>query len=363
MNRQAKPSIDSLLRSFKHVLDASDFPDAVKDNAPLGLKRRVGEFLDRRENRGGRRVKREPMRRARKTLKHVTHAVGHAGLHEDSNIQTRAKALVRSLQHRSFDEIEQQASKFNGLLRKAGQRRNERRRKKARRRYKVAGVTILGLNSVPQLKTTGKNLALCVAHGDELGRDHHDRLRSNASEFWRVERRGTATGLIEIDCESRRVVEAAGRGNRMLKLKRKEARGILRILNATADDIDTFSRVGAFCTILDSRPKDVTPIAFDGREFRIWPDRDSRQVVIEMRRPASADGSRKALRRWSLFRREEPEHRRRLRIRRGRRMRRLESHFPEWCEGCCHPGAISTGEFTDLVLRSPEIAGRVREVL
>ena len=208
MNRQAKPSIDSLLRSFKHVLDASDFPDAVKDKAPLGLKRRVGEFLDRRENRGGRRVKREPMRRARRTLKHVTHAVGHAGLHEDSNIQTRAKALVRSLQHRSFDEIEQQASKFNGVLRKAGQRRNERRRKKARRRCKVAGVTLLGLNSVPQLKTTGKDLALCVAHGDELGRYHHDRLRSNASEFWRVERRGTATGLnrnrlqVETRCRS-----------------------------------------------------------------------------------------------------------------------------------------------------------------
>ena len=177
MNRKAKPSIDSLLRSFKHVLDASDFPDAVKDKAPLGLKRLVGEFLGRRENRGGRRTKLEAMCRARKTLKHVTHAVGHAGLHEDANIQTRAKALVRSLQHSSYDEIEQQASKFNGLLRKAGQRRNERRRKKARRRYKVAGVT--------------------------------------------------------------------------------------------ADDIDTFSRVGAFCTILDSRPKDVPPIAFDGREFRI----------------------------------------------------------------------------------------------
>ena len=49
------------------------------------------------------------MRRARKTVKHLAHAVRHARDHVDSNVRTKAKALVRSTQHESFDVLEQRA--------------------------------------------------------------------------------------------------------------------------------------------------------------------------------------------------------------------------------------------------------------
>lgn len=106
---KAKPTIRSLVRKFRRALDASGFPQEVKDRAPDELKRRVQKFLDHPENRGRKRARREPMRRARKTVKHLAHAVRHARDHVDSNVRTKAKALVRSTQHESFDVLEQRA--------------------------------------------------------------------------------------------------------------------------------------------------------------------------------------------------------------------------------------------------------------
>ena len=137
----------------------------------------------------------------------------------------------------------------------------------------------------------------------------------------------------------------------MLKLKRRAACCILRTLDVTADDIDTFARVGAFSFIRDSRPKDIAPIEFDGREYRVWLNHYAKQIAIEERRM----DSRK--RRWSLFVRGDQElraHRRR------RRHRRPVPRSGEWREVSWHPGAMTTGEILDLLIRSPEIAERIR---
>ena len=57
------------------------------------------------------------MRRVRKTLKHITHAVRHAhkpkdGGHEDANVRTEAKELVRSAQYHSLEKTEARAREF-----------------------------------------------------------------------------------------------------------------------------------------------------------------------------------------------------------------------------------------------------------
>ena len=358
MKPKAKPAIHSLVREFGRVLDASGFPQEVKDRAPDELRRRVQEFLDHPENRGRKRAKREPMRRARKTMKHLTHAVSHACDHVDPNVRTKAKALVRSTQHESFDVLEQRAGKFNGHLRKSGRRREEQRRRNVRARIAVGDWELVEVNSVPQLKSEGRKLSLCVAHSDDFGREYHDELRNGESEFWSVRRRGEAQGLLRIDKDTRKVVESAGRRNGPLKWKRKVACGVLRVLDATADDHqDAFSRVGAFSGLLNSRSRETTPIELDGVEYRVWLMPAKNQIAIEARRPAKFGDGRKGRRRWSLFERYEPP----VHPRQARRGRRSPIRWPGWREGCSHRGAMSIGEFADLLLRCPEIAERIRE--
>ena len=330
----------------------------MKRGAHRRLSRRVREFREHPENRGTRCIKRAPMRRVRKTLKHITHAVHHAYVHEDANVRTKAKELVRSLQCQSFEETEERARNFNGLLREVGRRRNEQQRKRARRRIEIGNLNLVQLNSVEQLKRVGRKLSLCVAHRDDLGREYHARLRSEESEFYRVERNGTAIGLIEIDQETRRVLETAGRRNKTLKLKRKVACEMLRVLEAQANNIDTFTRVGAFNFVLDSSPNDVTPLQVDGYDYRFWFDPDGKRIAIQKRRAVDAIGKHEGSAKWSLFERGDQERRMRRRL---RRRRRSENRSEEWCEVCWHRGAMAAGELVDLLIRSPELAESIRE--
>ena len=183
-----RPSVKVLLQQFSTALDKLDFPDPVKSRTRGRLNQCIQEYLELPENRGRKRVRRDPMRRIRKTAKHLIHALRHARKHEDLNVRSRAKKLVRSLPHQSqFEEIECQASNFNGWLRKVGYRRNEKERKKNRFQFEVRrDINICQLNSIDQLRTAGRVLGLCVAHRDDLGREYHDRLRKKASEFYLV---------------------------------------------------------------------------------------------------------------------------------------------------------------------------------
>lgn len=104
-----------MLRQFAATLEKSDFPEPVKRGARCGLSLRAREFLGHPENRGQRRIRRVPVRRVRKTLKHITHAVRHAHRddgHEDANVRTEAKELVRSAQYYSLEKTEARAREF-----------------------------------------------------------------------------------------------------------------------------------------------------------------------------------------------------------------------------------------------------------
>lgn len=351
MKNKPRPSIEALFRQLTATLEKSGFPEPVKHKVPLGLSRCVREFQERPENRGKRCIKRAPMRRVRKTMKHLTQSVRHAYAHNDPNVRTKAKELVRSIQCQSFEETERRARDFNGLLRKAGRRLNEQKRKKARRRIKIGNLDLVQQNSVEQLKRTGRILGLCVARGDSFGREYHARLRSGESEFFRVHRNGKPIGLIEIDNETlnnetRRVRKASGYRNKTLKLKPKKMSRILRALNATADDIEAFVRVGAVSFVLDSNPKDMAPIQVGDHDYSFWFDPQGKGIAVQKRRTVDAMGKRKGSPKWSVFERVDPARRTRL---------------GEWREACWHRDAMDIGELVDLLIRSPELAKRIRE--
>ena len=98
----------------------------------------------------------------------------HAYEHEDANIRTKAKALVRSIQALTFDELDQRASRFVGLLRRAGHRRKERRLLVSRPTSWIGDLEVAELVSVDQLRSAGRELGLCVAHANDTGRVYHD---------------------------------------------------------------------------------------------------------------------------------------------------------------------------------------------
>lgn len=190
-----------------------------------------------------------------------------------------------------------------------------------------------------------------------MGSAYHGALREGDSEFYRLEKEGPAIGLIQTDAETRSVQETQGRGDRELKLSREEALEVLRALKATADDEPAFSRVGAFGGFLQE-PK-PTPIEHDLDEWKYligcFPDK--KQIVVKRRRPAHPEEDSS----WSLFAAPDP-----MRLRRRRRSARCSearSSLASWSAVCCHDGAMTEGEFVDLLLRCPGLAERIHEAL
>ena len=131
---------------------------------------------------------------------------------------------------------------------------------------------------------------------------------------------------------------------------------ILRALNATADDIEAFVRVGAVSFVPDSNPKDMAPIQIGGHDYSFWLDPQGKRIVVQKRRAVDAMGKRKGSPKWSLFERVDPARRMR---RRQRRLRRPETRLGEWREACWHSDAMGIGEFVDLLIRSPELVQRI----
>ena len=90
-----------------------------------------------------------------------------------------------------------------------------------------------------------------------------------------------------MDCE--------GPKNRLLKLKRKVAEAVLRALRASGDDVETFTRVGAFTALLNDRPK-VEPFQVGQRRIRVWcyPE----EIILKVRRRPGGKSTWSRLYRW-----------------------------------------------------------------
>ena len=352
-------SIGALLRLLTNALAESGLPEPVKARVPAALERALNQYREDPGNRDGRGLRHELKLGVLKTLGQLVRAVGHADHHQDANVRRVAAKTIRSIQHSRFSQIQQHASHFIPVMADAGRSRNEQERMKRRRRHSVGrSLSLVELNSVPQLRSAGRELALCVARNDALGRDYHHALRDVDSAFWRLEREGSAVALLQLDLETRQVEDIKGRDNSPIKLRRDEALGILRALRANADDIDEFARVGAFEVFVDGVPAPYR-VVFGGVTYRIWCFPERRMIVVStwklMRsKTKKRAGSRARSRRlprlkqaWTLFTWSP-----------GRR--RGGTSLSNWSENGRSAGGLRVGELLDLCLRCPEVAAAIR---
>ena len=352
-------SISALLRLFTVALAESGLPDPAKERVPAALEKAVNEYRGDTENRDGRGLRHDLKLGVLKTLGQLVRAVRHADSHEDANVRRVAARTVRSIQYSRFPAIQQQASRFIHVLAKAGRDRNERERKGRRRCHSVgSSLSLIELNSVSQLRSTGRELELCVARNDALGRDYHDALRDGSSAFYRLEREGSAIGLLQLDVGTRQIEDIKGRDNSPVKLRRTEALGVLRALRASADDVDEFARVGAFEVFVGGSPA-PDRVAFGGVRYRIWCFPQRRMIVVsswklvrtKIKRPARSTVRGRRLPRlkqsWTLF--TWPV---------GRR-----GSLSDLSEGASGGEGMSIGELLDLCLRCPEVADIIRRCL
>lgn len=360
-------SIEEALRQCERELAGSRFPPGVKRRTPGCLRRSIRVFRELSTNQDGRGLKHAVKRRICRAVDRLRCAVRHAYEHEDANIRTKAKALVRSIQALTFDELDQRASRFVGLLRRAGHRRKERRLLVSRPTSWIGDLEVAELVSVDQLRSAGRELGLCVAHANDTGRVYHDALRSGESKFYRLAKEGRAIGLVEVDVDEMHVADAQGSDGCALPLSRKLALDLLRQLEITADDVDAFSRVGAFSVFLDGTPK-IPAISFAGCTYRVWTFPDAKRIAVSKTRGTRSTVS------WSLFERRDPKLRggRRRRLGRPRPAssrrdvvsRTLEPRpLGTWVECCYHDDAMCVGEFTDLLIRCPDVARIVGEAI
>jgi len=372
-------------RKFEDALEASGIFDRDwLDETSRRLGEKIGKHCANPENRDGRGVKHSESKGVRRMLRQLARASRHAEGHENSQVRTSAKSLLRSIQSLSFRQIQGRASKHDGLVRKVGHRRIEAALLSKRPRLEAGGLGLVRLTSVDQLRSAGKELQNCVA----AERAYHDELRQDESEFWTLEDEGeNLVGLIEVEVETRQIAQCGGREGGELSLQREQALEVLRVLNATGDNVETFSRVGAFSVFSassSSSDRKKPHLRFesersvrDGKNlytkygFWLFPEQD--KFVVGMRQrcvdsepdEAAVEGSPC----WSLFsyqKPQTPDGERMSSRRRRRRARRQDGEWVSrdlggWEQSCFHEGAMAEGQLLEFMLRYPEICSTIHK--
>ena len=260
---------------------------AVIENLALKLE---DLYREAKEQAGYQRTPKKAIEEAHKTVKHLVCAVRHAQEHPDGNIKRAAKKLLKSTMHRdvSFRELLQRASKLHGDIQKAGERRaNEEREAEALSIDLGPRYRLVELTSKRKLRSAGKALGNCLRDGEFLA-DYWKEVKEGTAALWVLQRKTRdgdwkPHGLLKVDTTGpRKIVECERSRNRLLKLKRKIAKAVLRALDASGDDAETFARVGAFTVFGDSRPE-VEPLQVGQRQVWLW--HYPEEIILKVRRP------------------------------------------------------------------------------
>ena len=332
---------------------------------PKRLSRTVDEFGSRPENQDGRGLTVAARGTVVRTLGHVESAVRRSD--GQGSLGHKARGFLKSLVHiDDFDETAERGRRFFGEILKAGRRRASATpvcEAQAHVCGEMSGVGEIRLCrevSVAGLRQVGRELGLCVAHANEVGRPYHTELKKGESEFWSLRTPAGSFALLSVRIEegARCVAEFEGRNGkrpvvtdeigRRIKLSGALLRNVLRKLKADASDIDHFTRVGAFPSLLRGNRANYRDVCVDGRNFRIW--RFANEVIIasSRRSPRVVVPGRSA--QWSRFVRRE---RRRLDRTRGRRPQ--SQRRTEWEQGAWHNTAMDLGELLELLRQSPDL--------
>ena len=291
MTKVTNTDVNRQMARFKGALQETKFdclPSTQAVTEKLARKRDAF-FREAKERAGCQRTPKKAIEEAHKTVKHLVCAVRHAQEHPDGNIKRAAKKLLKSTTHPgSFKELSQRASKLHGDLRKAGERRaNEEREAEALSIDLGPRYRLVELTSKRKLRSAGKALGNCLRDGEFLA-DYWKEVKEGTAALWVLQRKTRdgdwkPHGLLKVDTTGpRKIVECERSRNRLLKLKRKIAKAVLRALDASGDDAETFARVGAFTVFGDSRPE-VEPLQVGQRQVWLW--HYPEEIILKVRRP------------------------------------------------------------------------------
>ena len=349
------------------MLVAKHWPALPQAGAmPERLPRTIADFCARDGNRDGRGLSVAAREAVERTLKHIRSAERKAADGATRKaLAHRARSFLKSLRHNSdFDRTIEQASRFAGDVQKTG-KRNARAAAVCEPEEHVCG-TLRGVGeirlrrvvSVKELMSVGGMLNLCVAHGDEIGRQYHAELRKHETEFWTLGTSARAIALLSVEGNegARCITEFQGLDGEQPCALREDGRSrglpgwmlrrALRRLDADASDQPYFTGCGTFRSLLASSARNkCADVVADGRQYRVW--RFPGEMIIAARR-VSAKGRPARTQQWSRFVRRELRSRRRIQgARPGKRY--------EWCEGAWHDGAMDVGRLLGLVERSRDM--------
>ena len=291
MTKVTNTDVNRQKARFKGALQETKFDWLPSPQAVIKklARKRDAFFREAKERAGYKRTPKKAIEEARKTVKHLVCAVRHAQEHPDDNIRRAAKKRLKSTTHPgvSFEELSQRASKLHGDIRKAGERRaNGKREAEAQSIDLGPRYRLVELTSKRKLRSAGKALGNCLRGGEFLA-GYWKEVREGTTELWVLQRKTgdgdwKPHGLLKVDTTGpREIVECERSRNRLLKLKRKVAKAILRKLRASGDDVETFTRVGAFTAFRGGRPE-VEPLQVGQRQVWIW--RYPEEIILKVRR-------------------------------------------------------------------------------
>ena len=303
-NRKTRNDVRKQATRLGETLQKAALPELPPHRAVL---RRLGPALDAfygeaRERAGYQRIPKKAIGEAHRTFRHLVCAVGHAQEHFDGNVRKDARKLLKSTTHpgMSFENLSRRASKHAGLVLKAGRRRADEEREASVQPVNIDPRHRLEeLTSKRKLRATGKALGNCLSGGEFLAA-YWSEVKGGTAEFWVLHKKSNdgwkPHGLFHVNTTGpREIVDCKGPKNRLLKLKRKVAEAVLRALRASGDDVETFTRVGAFTALLNDRPK-VEPFHVGQRRIRVWcyPE----EIILKVRHRPGGKSTWSRLYRW-----------------------------------------------------------------
>ncbi|MDE0330759.1 MAG: hypothetical protein OXL41_02740 [Nitrospinae bacterium] len=217
-------------------------------------------------------------RTARTTLRSIREAL-RCREHEDDAVRHKAGKLIKSCRH-SFDGVCKNADHFRKALTEARERRADA--ETAPGIIPLSGEFRLEeVASIKKLITIGKTLELCVGKREDAQR-YWEQAEAGEFKFLLLLKEEKPFALLKIDVnENEEVVgQFSAHNNDDPKISFELAMKILHELGVTADDVTSFTRVGAYGRFKGGRPE-VEPVRVGEQEMWIWLYEDELIVAME----------------------------------------------------------------------------------
>ena len=270
------------------------------------LEQKIAQYESDPRNRDGRGVRHKIRKLVDKTTSHLKHAFWHRENHPDSTIRHEAGVLIKKIFHLEFQKLSVEASAFRGKLSKSTQREKEKRRQEQAQVIPISNSLVLKeVCTTRQLTSIGKTLQNCVGNRSEA-HYYMDSVKQGKSQLWTLLRDGEVCGLMNIEVKHwgrKSVEECSTFGNEYAVLSHDEAMEILRKLQITNVEAESFALVGAYPVLLNSSVRDPlpNPIKVDRKWHYIWRTEGQLTLATTSRHPRAKRKFRPEKLNWSQF--------------------------------------------------------------